>query len=71
MNRVHVVSSNLASVGYDPETNLLEIEFLSGSIYRYYNVPESKYHGLMSAPSKGQYFDDYIKKGGYRYTRVR
>jgi hypothetical protein len=70
MSRVPVVSSNVASVGYDPQTRILEIEFLNRSIYRYYSVPQSEYHALMRAPSVGHYFDANIKKGGYRYTKV-
>lgn len=71
MNRTAVSSSNLASAGYDPESMVLEIEFHSGGIYQYSNVPESKYEGLMKASSHGTYFDAYIKKGGYRFTKIR
>jgi hypothetical protein len=71
MNRTPVSSSNLASVGYDPENMILEIEFQHGGVYQYLNVPESKYEGLMKADSHGKYFDAHIKKGGYSYTQVR
>ena len=71
MNRTHVTSSNLRSVGYDPQSSALEVEFLDGSIYEYSSVPESRYSGLMAASSKGSYFDSYIKKGGYRYRQIR
>jgi hypothetical protein len=71
MNRTPVSSSNLASVGYDPENMILEIEFHNGGIYQYFNVPESKHEGLMHAGSHGQYFDAYIKKGGYRFKKIR
>ncbi|MBU4075749.1 MAG: KTSC domain-containing protein [Euryarchaeota archaeon] len=71
MNRQFVQSSDLQSIGYDPNTNVLEIEFKSGGIYQYFNVPESKYEGLMKADSHGKYFDAYIKKGGYRFKKIR
>ena len=71
MERQHVSSSNLKSVGYDPETQTLEIEFLNGGLYKYFNVPESIYNGLMSASSHGSYFDQYVKKGGYTYKKLR
>jgi hypothetical protein len=71
MDRDYVSSSNLRSVGYDPEDEILEIEFHSGSIYQYFNVPEYRYEGLMNASSKGSYFDAYIKKGNHRYRRIR
>lgn len=71
MNRQNVKSSNLASVGYDAQTQTLEIEFLNGGIYQYFNVPNTVYTSLMAASSHGQYFDRYIKKSGYRYLKVR
>jgi hypothetical protein len=71
MNRTPVSSSNLTSVGYDPEKMILEIEFKSGSIYQYFNVPESEHNGLMNAESHGKYFNANIKKGGYSYTQLR
>jgi len=71
MNRTPVSSSSLTSVGYDIENMILEIEFHSGGIYQYFNVPESKYDGLMSADSHGKYFDAHIKKGGYRFEKIR
>ena len=61
MNRQSVSSSNIRSIGYDAIQKLLEIEFHSGGIYHYHGVPESHYHGLMSAPSKGTYFAQFIK----------
>jgi len=71
MDRVRVSSSNLAAVGYDPDEQILEIEFLNGGIYQYYNVPEHVHRGLMAASSHGSYFDAYVKKAGYRYRKIR
>jgi hypothetical protein len=71
MNRAPVSSSNLASVGYDPTTRTLEVEFHNGSIYQYFDVPAFIYSGLMSASSHGSYLDQYIKKGGYSYQQIR
>jgi hypothetical protein len=70
MDRTPVSSSSLASIGYDEASNTLEVEFQHGGIYEYSNVPESRYSGLMSASSKGEYFDEYIKKGGYHHRKV-
>ena len=71
MERKHVSSSNLSSVGYDPDTKTLEIEFLNGGLYQYFDVPLNIYNGLMAASSHGTYFDQYIKKGGYRFKKLR
>lgn len=71
MNRILVTSSNLVSVGYEPTTQTLEVEFINGSIYQYSGVPLSVYSALMSASSHGSYLDHYVKKAGYSYRRVR
>ena len=71
MERTPVVSSNLAAVGHDIVRNILEVEFRTGSIYRYFGVPRSVYDGLMAAASHGSYFDAHVKKAGYRYEKVR
>lgn len=71
MNRKPVISSNISSIGYDENSQILEIEFSSGALYQYQNVPLSIYNGLMSATSHGQYFDAWVRKGGYSFIRVR
>jgi len=65
-----VVSSNLVSVGYDPLTMTLEVEFHNGSIYQYRNVLPEIYKGLVKASSVGAFFHEHIKKGGYPYTKL-
>lgn len=71
MNRVAVVSSNLASVGYDEVSRVLEVEFKHGGVYRYSGVPERVYVGLITAESVGGYFHANIKKGNqYPYRKV-
>ncbi len=70
MNRTYVTSSNIASIGYDPEQMILEVEFLNGYIYQYYDIPETLYEGIMAADSHGKFLNEYIKKGGFRYERI-
>ena len=69
MKRDPVSSSNIASVGYDEPSEILEIEFMSGSVDRYYNVPQSIYDALIAAPSAGQFFA-YQIKNAFPYSRV-
>ena len=71
MKRSHVSSSNVLSVGYDISTLTMEIEFKSGDIYQYYEVPEIIYKNLINAPSVGRYLDQNIKKKGYRYKKIQ
>jgi len=68
MNLVSVSSSNIAKIGYEGTT--LYVLFNSGSLYAYYDVPESLHRSLMAAPSHGSFLDTYIKKAGYRYELV-
>ncbi|MDH3348716.1 MAG: KTSC domain-containing protein [Desulfobulbaceae bacterium] len=69
MNRSCVASTSVASIGYDEATETLEVEFLNGSIYQYYNVPISIYEQNMQAGSKGKFLNMYIKNA-YPYSRV-
>jgi hypothetical protein len=68
MNRTSVVSSNIASIGYDPNTMTLEVEFKNGSVYQYFDVPESTYQELMTASSVGTYLNQHIKNS-FRYAQ--
>lgn len=69
MERVSVSSSNIASVGHDSASQTLEIEFLNGSIYEYYDVPEDVYQELISASSVGGYFAQRVKNV-YGFSRA-
>ncbi|WP_039912985.1 KTSC domain-containing protein [Cellvibrio mixtus] len=69
MDRNYVSSTNIASIGYDEGTDTLEVEFLNGSVYQYYNISKEMYDQLMQAGSKGQFFNAYIKNA-YPYSRV-
>lgn len=62
-------SSNIAGFGYDKGPQVLTVEFKQGGRYNYYDVPESVYEQMRSAPSKGQFLAQNIK-GRYRYARV-
>ncbi len=64
-----VESSNLAAVGYNLDTNELEVAFLDGSVYRYFEVPLEEANALMDAPSHGTYFYWNIRLN-YAYERI-
>lgn len=59
MTQVH--SSAISAVGYDAEAQRMKIRFTSGGTYNYCRVPQHIYDGLLSAFSKGSYFDRHIK----------
>lgn len=69
MERYSVASSNISSVGYDESSQTLEVEFLNGSIYQYFNVPQNMYEQLMKEPSKGRFLNTYIKNA-YPHSRI-
>ncbi len=69
MFRSPVESTAVASLGYDAGSWTLEVEFTSGSVYRYFDVPEAEYRKLLAAESIGEYLNRHIKPK-YRYTRV-
>ena len=50
----------LRSAGYDPDTAVLELEFTSGDVYRYFAVPPSVHRALVDAESPGAYFNTHV-----------
>jgi len=70
MNRIPVVSSNISSVGYDSENQILEIEFRESKlVYQYFRVPMQVYNEFIRSDSLGKYFNQKIKDI-YRYTQI-
>lgn len=69
MNKRVVSSSTIISIGYDRTTETLEIEFGSGRVYQYYDVPRNLHQEIMQVPSKGQFFNTRIKDR-YAFSRV-
>ncbi len=61
-------SSNVAGFCYDDSTQVLTVEFNSGTRYDYYDVPNHIYEGMKTAESIGKYLNSEIK-GHYRYAR--
>lgn len=69
MKRKTVESSNLASIGYDSENEILEVEFNHGGIYQYFDVPHDVYEELMNTESHGKYFSANIRND-YEYQKL-
>lgn len=69
MRRYGVRSSAIRAVGYDGATRTLEVEFRSGSVYDYEDVPPEEVLGLLEADSLGRYFGTRIRPG-YRARRA-
>ncbi|MBO5423931.1 MAG: KTSC domain-containing protein [Lachnospiraceae bacterium] len=65
-----VNSTNIDSVGYNADTQILTVQFkVSGQVYEYLNVPQTLYEGLMASESKGTYLNDNIRNQ-FAYRRA-
>lgn len=69
MERTPVISSNIRAIGYDSDSQTLEVEFNYGAVYLYSGVPEGEHEGMMNADSKGQYLNGNIK-GRYPFEKL-
>ncbi len=61
MQRRAVEATTMRSVGYQAKSQVLEIEFQSGAIYQYLDVPAAVYEELLESESKGRYFNGEIR----------
>jgi hypothetical protein len=68
MRRHHVDSSAISSIGYDERSSVLEVEFSSGAVYDYLNVPKRVFRDLLKASSKGSFVSRRVRD---RYPFVR
>ena len=66
MDRSAVESSSVASVGYDPASRVLEVEFQGGGVYRYLEVPPEIHAELLAADSIGRFVNQRVKPA-YRF----
>ena len=62
-----VLSSNIKRIGYDDKCLL--VEYMSGAMYKYKDVPRSVYKQFLEAESKGRFMNSEVK-GKYEYERV-
>lgn len=73
MHRTEVTSSQIHSIGFDPENKVLEIQFKKadapGPVYRYFDVEPEKHAALMGADSIGRHFNANFRKG-HRFEKV-
>ena len=56
-----VQSSTLTSIAYDPIQQRLWLVFRSRAVYCYFGVPRDVHQGLLTAASKGRYFNRCIR----------
>jgi KTSC domain len=56
-----VPSSLLARVAYNHDRGILQLEFRSGAVYQYFQVPFQSYQELWQADSHGAYFNRHVR----------
>ncbi|MGC4049208.1 MAG: DUF87 domain-containing protein [Paludibaculum sp.] len=69
VNRTPVSSSTFSSIGYDHATQTLEVEFIDGRIYQYFDVPSSVFEELIASDSIGKFYNGQIR-GVFRFARL-
>jgi KTSC domain len=67
--RVPLDSSSLASVGYEADASILEVEFTDGSLYQYVDVPAELFDEIVSSDSPGTTFNETVQ-GRFAYVRL-
>ncbi|MDJ0658892.1 MAG: KTSC domain-containing protein [Crocosphaera sp.] len=60
--------SHIQAIGYDVTVKILKIDYKSGSIYTYFQVPESIFQTMLTTSNIGKYLNSHIK-GNYPYQR--
>jgi hypothetical protein len=69
MEHVRITSSMIRSAGFDAAAGILEIAYLNGTVYRYFDVPKKIFRELLQAVSAGTYLSTNVI-GVFRCNRV-
>jgi hypothetical protein len=63
-------STVIRRMQYDSATHVLEVEFTTGAVYEYFDVPQTVYQDFRAAPSRGRFFSYHFRdKFPYRQKR--
>lgn len=70
---IPIVSSNVSMAGYDEETKIMTVKFLSGGYYEYYGVPLNLWVDFLAAQPHPWSSVGYPRLVGeqYRYKRIQ
>jgi len=61
MNLKKVKSTNIDSIGHDPEQNILRVRFLNGGEYNYHGISSQQYQAMLNSESIGSHLSSTIK----------
>ena len=62
-------SSNIDGVHYDPQSQVMTVEFTNKSRHEYTGVPDDVHEDFLNADSAGRFFHSNIK-GKYKSTKI-
>ena len=63
--------TSITAVAFETRASTLDVWFrTTGRQYRYYGVPMQLYCDLLSADSKGRFFNQHIRDGPFQYERI-
>jgi len=66
---MHVASTAISEIDYDPERAKLLVRFISGERYVYVGVPGEVHRSFVEADSKGRFFQSQIRDR-YPFNRL-
>jgi hypothetical protein len=62
MNMIAVQSSNIAAIGYEPESGVMHVRFKDGSTYAHPDTTPAEYRAFMASSSKGAHHAANFRK---------
>jgi hypothetical protein len=71
MERKSNRSSSLLAVDYIKDCSILEITDSKGHLFRYYDVPEHLYTGLLNSHAKDNFLETRIRQAGFQRLKLR
>ena len=63
-------SDNIDCVEYNYNLHILVVIFNTGSVYQYYDVPVDVFGSVVTAPSIGKAFNQYVSRREFRYIKL-
>jgi hypothetical protein len=63
-------STLIRAFSYDDAASTLEVTFVSGAIYHYFDVPAEVAQNMREAFAKGEFFNRHIR-GHFRFARAQ
>ena len=71
INRTVEVESNLIhKIGYDPDAEIMAIQFKDLSVYAYHQVQPAEFCRFFNAKSLGKHFHEHVK-GNYETEKMK